>query len=119
MNILEQWSAILADRLRPATPEQGLTKPRVRKEGGLLRHTALRFVLSALALTIPASPAAAADRVSIMVGGIEKQIYLPAKLAERLGYFAEQGLVVDLQSDAGPQISRSRSNLWRWEDRTT
>ena len=34
-----------------------------------------------------------------MVGGIEKQIYLPAKLAERLGYFAEQGIVVDLQSE--------------------
>lgn len=40
----------------------------------------------------------AADKVSIMVAGIEKQIYVPAKLAERLGYFKEEGLVVELLS---------------------
>ena len=36
--------------------------------------------------------------VSIMVGGLDKVIYLPAELTDRLGYFAEQGLTVDLQS---------------------
>ena len=30
--------------------------------------------------------AVAADKITIIVGGYEKQIYLPAKLAERLGY---------------------------------
>ncbi len=39
------------------------------------------------------------DKVSIMVAGIEKQIYLPAKLAERLGYFKEQGLMVELLTE--------------------
>lgn len=34
-----------------------------------------------------------------MVGGIEKQIYLPAKLAERLGYFKEQELNVKLLTE--------------------
>ena len=38
---------------------------------------------------------AASDLIRIMVAGIEKQIYLPAALAERLGYFKEQGLNVD------------------------
>ena len=41
-----------------------------------------------------ATPAPA--KVSIMVGGLNKQIYLPNKLTEALGYFAEQNLQVDL-----------------------
>lgn len=40
----------------------------------------------------------AADRITIMVGGIEKQIYLPVKLAEQLGYLRETGLEVELLS---------------------
>jgi len=44
--------------------------------------------------------AAAADKVSIMVGGYEKQIYLPAKLAERLGYFKAEGLEVELLNES-------------------
>jgi len=46
-----------------------------------------------------AGGASAADKISIMVGGIEKQIYLPAKLAEQLGYFKEEGLDVELLSE--------------------
>ncbi len=41
-------------------------------------------------------PAFAADKITIIVGGMEKQIYLPAKLAESLGYYKEQGLDVEL-----------------------
>ncbi|URM93011.1 ABC transporter substrate-binding protein [Actinomadura madurae] len=42
--------------------------------------------------------------VKIMVGGIDKVIYLPAKLTERLGYFKEQGLDVQLLTEpAGAQ----------------
>ena len=41
----------------------------------------------------------AADKVTIMVGGYEKQIYLPAKLAESLGYFKDQGLDVTLLNE--------------------
>ena len=39
------------------------------------------------------------EHVRIMVGGIEKVIYLPAKLTEQLGYFADEGLDVDLLSE--------------------
>lgn len=42
----------------------------------------------------------AADKVTIMVGGYEKQIYLPAKLTEALGYFKEEGLDVELLNEA-------------------
>jgi NitT/TauT family transport system substrate-binding protein len=42
---------------------------------------------------------AAGDRITIMVGGIEKQIYLPAMLAERLGYFRAEGLDIELLSE--------------------
>ncbi|MDY7577002.1 ABC transporter substrate-binding protein [Herbaspirillum sp. RTI4] len=42
--------------------------------------------------------AADAPKVIIMVGGINKLIYLPPKLAENLGYFKEEGLDVELQS---------------------
>jgi NitT/TauT family transport system substrate-binding protein len=46
-----------------------------------------------------ASGAQAAEKISIMVGGIEKIIYLPARLAEQLGYFKEEGLDVELLSE--------------------
>lgn len=39
-------------------------------------------------------------KVNIMVGGMEKIIYLPAKLTENLGYFKEEGLDVELTSQA-------------------
>ncbi|SFK73578.1 NitT/TauT family transport system substrate-binding protein [Paenibacillus sp. 1_12] len=39
-------------------------------------------------------------KVNIMVGGLEKIIYLPAKLTENLGYFKEEGLEVELTSQA-------------------
>lgn len=49
-------------------------------------------------LLATALPAQAADKITIMVGGITKMVYLPAKLAEQLGYFKEEGLDVELQS---------------------
>ena len=58
-----------------------------------------RFLLSALAVAASLTAfagAQAAEKVTIMVGGYEKQIYLPAKLTERLGYFKEEGLDVEL-----------------------
>ncbi len=42
----------------------------------------------------------AADKVTIIVGGYEKHIYLPAKLAEALGYFKAEGLDIDLLNEA-------------------
>jgi NitT/TauT family transport system substrate-binding protein len=41
---------------------------------------------------------AADSKITIMVGGINKLIYLPPKLAENLGYFKDEGLDVELQS---------------------
>ena len=43
-----------------------------------------------------AATKAAPTKVSIMVGGLNKQIYLPNKLTEALGYFKDQNLEVDL-----------------------
>ncbi|MBC3885722.1 ABC transporter substrate-binding protein [Undibacterium griseum] len=58
------------------------------------------FQSIAAALLLTASVhAAAADKITIMVGGIEKQIYLPAKLAEQLGYLKETGLDIELLSE--------------------
>ena len=51
------------------------------------------------AATLGPAPARAADKVTLMVGGYEKQIYLPAKLAERLGYFKAEGLDVELLNE--------------------
>lgn len=45
------------------------------------------------------APAAQAEKVSLMVGGYEKIIYLPAKLTERLGYFKAEGLDVELLNE--------------------
>lgn len=61
-----------------------------------------RALLSSVALAaclMCGSAAIAADKVSIMVGGYEKQIYLPAKLAEGLGYFKAEGLDVELLNE--------------------
>jgi NitT/TauT family transport system substrate-binding protein len=51
-----------------------------------------------LAIVIAATPLAGmcADKVVMAVGGMEKQIYLPAKLADQLGYFKEQDLDVEM-----------------------
>jgi NitT/TauT family transport system substrate-binding protein len=63
----------------------------------LLQCTAFAIGLSAL--TFLPSPSMAAEKVSIMVGGLEKQIYLPFKLTEILGYFKDEGLEVELLNE--------------------
>jgi NitT/TauT family transport system substrate-binding protein len=54
---------------------------------------------AAAAMVALSSASARAEDVSIMIGGIEKQIYLPAVLTERLGYFDAEGLSVTLLSE--------------------
>ncbi len=51
-----------------------------------------------LAVSLAALPLTGftADKIVMAVGGMEKQIYLPAKLAEQLGYFKEQDLDIEL-----------------------
>ncbi|WP_329362158.1 ABC transporter substrate-binding protein [Streptomyces sp. NBC_00669] len=48
-----------------------------------------------------AAPGAGKDatKVKIMVGGLDKVIYLPAMLSQRLGYFAAEGLDVTLMTE--------------------
>lgn len=62
-----------------------------------LRKFVIRMVASGL-LFIPCLDSIASDKITIMVSSIEKQIYLPAKLAERLGYLKETGLDIELLS---------------------
>lgn len=51
-------------------------------------------------------PAAAQTPLKIMVGGIDKQIYLPARLAAQLGFFKDEGLDVELfNSTSGSQAA--------------
>ena len=57
-----------------------------------------RCILAVVSLGLVTSGAHAAD-VSLMVGGIEKQIYLPAVLAQQLGYFRDEGIDVELLSE--------------------
>lgn len=60
-----------------------------------------RLICAALALVLTCITgwAASAETVSLMVGGIEKQIYLPVVLADRLGYFRDEGLDVRIESE--------------------
>lgn len=63
----------------------------------MLRHIA---VASGLLFSLASQHAIAADgeKITIMVGGITKLIYLPARLTEQLGYFKDEGLDVELLS---------------------
>lgn len=58
----------------------------------------VRALTVAMVLAAGVAPAWA-ERVSLMVGGIEKQIYLPLMLTEQLGYFRDEGLDVQLLSE--------------------
>jgi NitT/TauT family transport system substrate-binding protein len=57
-------------------------------------RSALSALVLAIAIGVPA--ARAADKLTIIVGGMEKQIYLPAVLTQQLGYFKDEGLDVEL-----------------------
>ncbi len=46
--------------------------------------------------------------LSIMVGGLSKQIYLPNKLTAQLGYFTQEGLDVTLIDEASGQSSENQ-----------
>ncbi|CAE6839142.1 hypothetical protein R75461_07540 [Paraburkholderia nemoris] len=57
-------------------------------------------IASSLLFGLASQHATAADsgKITIMVGGITKLIYLPARLTEQLGYFKDEGLDVELLS---------------------
>jgi len=67
---------------------------------GLAIRTFVCGLVVGIGLLAATPMASAGETIRIMVAGIEKQIYLPATLAERLGYFTAQGLTVQLLSEA-------------------
>ena len=60
-----------------------------------LRRLAMLTIVSS---AFCACAAHADEKITIIVGGMNKLIYLPPKLAESLGYFKDEGLDVELQS---------------------
>ncbi|MFJ3792961.1 ABC transporter substrate-binding protein [Kitasatospora sp. NPDC090091] len=54
---------------------------------------------SASHAAVPAGQQVDGPKVKIMVGGLDKVIYLPAMLTQRLGYFGEAGVNVELMSE--------------------
>lgn len=61
--------------------------------GRLLRAAATAALMAA---SLVSAGAARAEKLTIIVGGMEKQIYLPAVLTRELGYFKDEGLDVEL-----------------------
>lgn len=64
-----------------------------------LRRRIVPAIWIAALLGSSGNSAWAGEKISIMVGGIEKQIYLPVKLAEQLGYFSDSGLDISFLTD--------------------
>jgi NitT/TauT family transport system substrate-binding protein len=60
---------------------------------------AAALALSACGTAPSTTDASGTDHVKIMVGGMNKQIYLPAMLAQQLGMFKANGLQVDLSDE--------------------
>jgi NitT/TauT family transport system substrate-binding protein len=69
----------------------------MRPNPSAFRHIVLA---SSLLFSLASQHATAADsgKITVMVGGITKLIYLPARLTEQLGYFKDEGLDVELLS---------------------
>jgi sulfonate transport system substrate-binding protein len=60
---------------------------------------ALALVACGTSTTQSTTDSSGIDHVKIMVGGMNKQIYLPAMLAQQLGLFKSNGLQVDLSDE--------------------
>ncbi|MBV9703278.1 MAG: ABC transporter substrate-binding protein [Methylobacteriaceae bacterium] len=65
----------------------------------MLNKRVLLTTVAAAAFFAAASASFAADKITIMVGGLEKQIYLPFMLTQQLGYFKDEGLDVELLTE--------------------
>ena len=60
--------------------------------------TVLKTMIYGCLLAFATGAAAKDEKITLTVSSIDKQIYLPAKLAERLGYLKETGLDIELLS---------------------
>lgn len=83
----------------------------MRKHLTLSAAAAALLALTSLTACGGGSQSAADDKdgkVKIMVGGLDKIIYLPARLTQQLGYFEDEGLHVTLLTEpAGVQATTS------------
>ena len=82
------------------------------RRAGLVAGIILAFILSACGgssgtttTTSSNGTTTTVTHLSIMVGGLSKQIYLPNELTLKLGYFTQQGLDVTLIDEASGQSS--------------
>lgn len=84
------------------------------RRSGLVAGIILTFILSACGssgtttTTTNNGTTTTVTHLSIMVGGLSKQIYLPNELTARLGYFTQQGLDVTLIDEASGQSSEDQ-----------
>jgi NitT/TauT family transport system substrate-binding protein len=62
---------------------------------------ALALLLTACGTSTPTGAGSSGDMetIKIMVGGLNKQIYLPAKLTEQLGFFKQAGINVEISDE--------------------
>lgn len=77
-----------------ASAAAGCASPGAAPTAGATATSAAAPAVTATAATAPTRAAAA--KLSIMVGGMNKQIYLPNKLTEALGFFKDENLDVSL-----------------------
>lgn len=97
MPLVDEGSAGAYPDASPAQKDDGVLGGTVRGRRGLFfRRLGTALCVALVATVLTPSVGTASDKLTIIVAGIEKQIYLPAKLAERLGYFQEAGLDVSL-----------------------
>ena len=81
-----------------------------KRRFGLLISIILVLILSACGnsgttTTTANGTTTTTTHLTIIVGGLSKQIYLPNELAQRLGYFTQQGLDVSLVDETSGQAS--------------
>jgi NitT/TauT family transport system substrate-binding protein len=76
---------------------------------GLLSSLIIVVILSACSTSNSINGSGSGiTHLSIMVGGLSKQIYLPNMLTQRLGYFQQEGLNVTLIDEASGQSSENQ-----------
>src|ERR1700732_5291967 len=95
------------------------------------RTLALAACAAALALSIAAcggsssgnataasnhSPSGGLPTVSLMVGGIDKQIYLPYQLAQDLGFYKKYGVNVQLSTEQSGGVGAETAMVSRQVD---
>jgi NitT/TauT family transport system substrate-binding protein len=69
---------------------------------------AATLILAACGTSSSTGGSGSTVQLKIMVGGLSKQIYLPNMLTQQLGYFAQEGLDVQLIDEASGQSSEEQ-----------